>query len=153
MLAFLLCRFCCENGDAGFEENPPYTEHYRKNCRDNTGRLIHDLELAEARYITAEEQTKGFIIEYEEARKITYKTKVWGKSGEASGRRYEGRTQMFTYEVLLYFQGSPYSYSIHDIVEYETIIQAQIVSRIVVEKVARRHTLMVKAKEKQNDQN
>ena len=144
-----LCRFCCENGDAGFEENPPYTEHYRKNCRDNTGRLIHDLELAEARYITTEEQTKGFIIEYEEARKITYKTKVWGKSGEASGRRYEGRTQMFTYEVLLYFQGSPYSYSIHDIVEYETIMQAQIVSRIVVEKVARRHTLLVEAKEKQ----
>ena len=73
------CRLCCESGDAGFEENPPFTEHYVKPCRDTTGRLIRSKELAEKSYITQLEKTKGFAIEMDEKRKITYRTKMWGK--------------------------------------------------------------------------
>ena len=140
------CRLCCENGDVGFEENPPFTEHYIKPCRDNTGRLIRSKELADKSYITTEERTKGFNIEFDDLRKISYRSKVWGTGGEAFGTRHEGRTQQFTYEMLLYFQGSAFSYSIHQVQEYKAIIEAQNVSKKQNQIYERRQTILLDKK-------
>merc|ERR1712166_806715 len=117
-----------------------------KPCRDNTGRLIRSKELADKSYITTEERTKGFNIEFDDLRKISYRSKVWGTGGEAFGTRHEGRTQQFTYEMLLYFQGSAFSYSIHQVQEYKAIIEAQNVSKKQNQIYERRQTILLDKK-------
>ena len=144
----VICHVCCDRGDAGFEENPPFTEHYAKHCRDTSGRLIKSLELAEKHYITDAEKTQGFLVECDEVRKICFKSKLWGTGGVAFGLRHEGRTPMFTYEMLLYFQGSAYTYSIDQVTSYAKVMEAQKQSRAALVVRVRRLTLAKEEKKR-----
>ena len=57
---------------------------------------------------------------------------------------------MYTYEMMLYFQGSACSYSIYQVKSYERAIQAQKVSRIALEIHVRK--LLIEAEEKKRVQ-
>ena len=73
-----------------------------------------------------------------------------GTGGIAFGERHEGQTRMYTYEMMLYFQGSACSYSIYQVKSYERAIQAQKVSRIALEIHVRK--LLIEAEEKKRVQ-
>ena len=117
------CKFCCEHR-SNFEGNPPFTEQYVKHVTDNTGRLIRSRDLAEE-YVTKDEHRDGWVVVFEKQRRLAYKSKLWGTGGRAFGKVHDGTTPMFTYEMMLYYQGSSYTYSIQKATGYSKVLFAQ----------------------------
>ena len=99
-----ICKLCCEH-NADYEGNPPFTEQFTKHIKDSTGRFIRSRELADE-YLTKDESREGWIVVFDQERRFAYKSKLWGTGGRAFGMVHDGTTPMFTYEMMLYYQGS-----------------------------------------------
>eukprot|EP00946_MAST-07B_sp_MAST-7B-sp1_P000744 g744.t1 len=97
---------------------------FTKHVRDSTGRFIRSRELADE-YLTLDESREGWIVVFDQERRFAYKSKLWGTGGEAFGVVHDGTTPMFTYEMMLYYQGSSYTYMLRKAMAYAKVLEAQ----------------------------
>ncbi len=151
---------CCgraNNEESAFEHNPPFTEHYLKVIMsEHTGKPVRSLELAQKKHITQEERLNGWVVRFEQQRRLCYKIKLWGKSGSSFGRVYDGDDPMMTYEYL-HDDGLSHTYSIQSADRYAPVLEAQqdaleagraFREKVAAEKAAKKAAKQAKADEK-----